>query len=385
MTYRKLIWALVFAAFGFCFSEAARAQTCDPFDPFVCFDPACSDICFYNSIPPPSTMDGTTGSTINCTYQPGGTHTLNIINTTTGNFGEAAKAVCTHTDNSTPPKTTAPATCDFQLQMDGVTLTDCVAGGNCHVTGFCQNVVLPGSTQSGLKVTGSLTCPVGSQICAGNNPCIMNFGIGNPAAPSPTGHLLNNNQCNNVFPAVSGIFSAGQVVDVTVTTDADGAFVSVTDLHKRWCNSGDFANSLAECSVSGVTLGTKEVVTSAVPFQFDVVQTVNTSPTFCKGGKSIDKGGANVEVFGSPTFIVANVDQSLLSCEGAPLTGCTTKDLNNDGFPDLACNVATCPDFGINLGKLPRNADGTVTATCTGELNNSQAILGFGNVAVSPK
>jgi hypothetical protein len=275
--------------------------------------------------------------------------------------------------------------------MDGVTLTNCVAGGNCQVTGFCQNVVKPDAL-TGLKVAGSLTCPVGSPICAGNNPCIMNFGIGNPASPVPAQFkLLNDNQCNNVFPAVSGIFSAGQVVDVTVTTDADGAFVSVTDLHKRWCNSGDFANSLAECTVSGVTLGTKEVVTSAVPFQFDVVQTVNTSPTFCKGGKSIDKGGANVDIFGSPTFNVANVDLSSLFCEGAPLTGCTTKDLNNDGFPDLACNVATCPTFGPTLGTLTTNPDGTVTATCTGELNPpvagqpGTAILGFGNVAVSPK
>src|SRR5262249_23683628 len=148
---------------------------------------------------------------------------------------------------------------------------------------------------------------------------------------------------------------------------------------KRWCNSGDFANSPVDCTPpSGVTRRSGEVATSAVPFNFDVQQTVNTSPTNCKGGKSIDKGGATVHIFGSSTFDVALVDLLISppSCEGAPLTGCTTSNANGDGFPDLTCNVATCPTFGPTLGKLPRNPDGTVTATCTGQLTSGTKALG---------
>ena len=59
MSYRKLISALVFVAFGFCFSGEARAQGCD--NPDFCFDFGI-----------PSTVDNITGSSVKCELQPGG-------------------------------------------------------------------------------------------------------------------------------------------------------------------------------------------------------------------------------------------------------------------------------------------------------------------------
>ena len=53
MSYRKLISALVFVAFGFCFSETARAQDCN--NPDFCFDFGI-----------PVTVDNITGSSITC-------------------------------------------------------------------------------------------------------------------------------------------------------------------------------------------------------------------------------------------------------------------------------------------------------------------------------
>ena len=59
MFYRKLISALVFAAFGFCFSGAAIAQDCN--NPDFCFDWGI-----------PVTVDNITGSSVKCDLQPGG-------------------------------------------------------------------------------------------------------------------------------------------------------------------------------------------------------------------------------------------------------------------------------------------------------------------------
>ena len=59
MTYRKLISALVFAAFGFCFSGAATAQDCN--NPDFCFDFGI-----------PVTVDNFTGSSVSCELEPGG-------------------------------------------------------------------------------------------------------------------------------------------------------------------------------------------------------------------------------------------------------------------------------------------------------------------------
>src|SRR5215831_2278919 len=287
MIYRKLISALVFVVFGFCFAEAARAQSCDPnagdFDPTFCDpnNPQCSLACWIFGCPN-CNMGSTTGSSVDCKLQAGGS---NVLNRNAATFAEITKADCTHTDST---GTTLPVTCDFELVMSGVTLSACTPSGSnssIRATGLCQD--------NGLTVAGKLTCPVGSPICAGNNPCIMNFGI--------DGVARNKTQCENVFPA--DILPAGQVLDVTVTREGstcDGAFVDISEIRKRWCNSGDFANSPVDCTPpSAVTRRSGEVATSAVPFTFDVQQTVNTSPTNCKGGKSIDKGGATVHIFGS--------------------------------------------------------------------------------------
>jgi hypothetical protein len=128
---------------------------------------------------------------------------------------------------------------------------------------------------------------------------------------------------------------------------------------------------------TGVKLTSQEANVSTVPFDFNVRQTVNTSP--CTGGGNQDAGKANIDIFGSNIFTVANVDKSSLACGGSldpaalqvhPLTqlkNCTESgDLNGDGFPDLSCQVATCPDFGPSLANTTANF---VTAFCTGRLN----------------
>jgi hypothetical protein len=125
---------------------------------------------------------------------------------------------------------------------------------------------------------------------------------------------------------------------------------------------------------SGAKLTSGEANASAVPFDFNVRQTVNTSP--CTGGGGQDAGKANIDLFGTNTLILANVDKNSLRCGGSldpnavhplvPLTNCTESNVNNDGFPDLSCQVATCPDFGPSLANPNTNF---VTAFCTGRLN----------------
>jgi len=363
MNYRKLISALIFAAFGFWFSGSATAQD------FNCDNP---DFCFDFGIP--STVDNITGSSVKCDLEPGGAsqpfNTLDIgsgLGTATATFKQTGTATCTHL-----PDNANLGTCAFELTWTGVTTSACTASNSFSAGAFCQD--------NSLTVTGTITCSSG----------VMNLGI--------AGMPRNKNQCEAVFPLLKQgntvILSGGKVLDLSISTDGSagackGPFVAISNVEERYCNSGDLTNGAVDCTPSAgptrTTTPATTVQTSAVPFDFDVVQTVNTSPTFCKGGKNIDKGGANVQIFSSPAFNVANVKLESLSCEGAQLTDCTTKDLNGDGLSDLACNVATCPAFGPNLGKLPRNADGRVTATCTGQLNSGTAIQGIADVAVSPK
>ena len=363
MSYRKLISALVFAAFGFCFSGEARAQGCD--NPDFCFD--------FGDFP--STIDNITGSHVQCDLQSGGSsnpfNTLDIgtgLGTATGTFTQTGTATCTQFPDTGPKKSLG--ICAFELTMTGVTTSACnTANNSFNASAFCQD--------SSLTVTGKITCPPDSAN-------VMNLGI--------AGITRNRNKCEAVFPnGDSTGLPAGKVLDLTVTTEGlplqcQGPFVAISKVKERWCNSGNFLDSAVDCTPpSGVTRRSTENVASAVPFDFDVQQTVNTSPTNCKGGKSIDKGGARVDILGSGTFNVANVNLPLLSCEGAQLHDCTPGDLNGDGFSDLACQVATCPTFGPALGALPRNPDGTVTATCTGQLNSETVILGIADVSVSPK
>src|SRR5262249_49238521 len=154
----------------------------------------------------------------------------------------------------------------------------------------------------------------------------------------------------------------------------------VSAIAERYCNDG-FLGSGVDCNpTGGVIRATTEATTvnpSAVPFDFEVTQTVNTSPTFCKGGSPNDKGQARVNIFGTAnTFDVANINPSSLECEGAPLTCDQPTDVSSppDGILDLPCRVNTCPTFGPALGQLPRIAPGVVSATCTGQLNSGTQI-----------
>ena len=145
-------------------------------------------------------------------------------------------------------------------------------------------------------------------------------------------------------------------------------------------SSGNFINATAACiSSTGVIRKSTQLAVPTVPFDLNVRQTINTSP--CTGGGNLDRGKGNIDIFGSNTFNVGNIDQSKqasqkLQCEGAPLVCGAATDLNGDGFLDLPCQVATCPIFGPALGTLPLNPDGTVAVTCTGQLKSGTQILG---------
>ena len=362
MSYRKLISALVFAAFGFWFSGEARAQGCD--NPDFCWDFGI-----------PSVVDNITGSSVKCVLDPGGaSQPFNTLDIGTGpgtadaTFTQTGTATCTHLPNGPSNET-----CAFELTMAGVTTSTCTTSNSFNAGAFCQD--------NSLTVTGKITCPSG----------VMNLGI--------AGMPLNKNQCEAVFPLLKQgntvILPAGKVLAMSITTDGStgackGPFVAISNVAERYCNSGDLTNGAVDCTPQAgptrTTTPETTVQTSVVPFDFDVPQTVNTSPTFCKDRKAIDKGAAKLNIFGSNFFDVDNVDQGSLLCAGASLACDPAADLNGDGILDLPCRVNTCPAFGPNLGLLPRNDDRTVTATCTGKLNSSGTpILGMADVDVSPK
>lgn len=368
MSYRKLISALVFVAFGFCFSETARAQDCN--NPDFCFDFGI-----------PVTVDNITGSSITCDLQPGGAsepfNNLDIgsgLGTSTATFTQTGTAKCTQV-----PDVGAKfplGTCAFNLTMTRVTTSSCDTESNSFNASLrCQDIVGGGgptlTSTITPTVTGTITCPPGS----GN---VINLGV---AGITGTG----TDTCENVFPAGNGLL-AGQVLDLTVTTkgQCQGAYVSISSLKERYCNGG-FVNGPVDCTpIEGPTRTTNPATTilpTAMTFDFDVRQTVNTKP--CKGPN--DQGNANIDILGSNSFDVADMNVSSVRCEGAPLFQCMTKDTNHDGIPDLACKVNTCPTFGPALGKLEKNPDGrTVTAICTGLLKSGQAIQGLDDVRVTP-
>jgi hypothetical protein len=365
MFYRKLISALVFAAFSFCFTEAARAQGCD--NPDFCFDFGI-----------PSTVDNITGSSVTCTLLPGGTsNPINLLDIgtlgkPTATFTQDGMATCTHLPNGTDL-----GTCAFHLKMEGVTTSECNTANNSFNAGaFCQDKTL--------QVHGTLTCP-------GHG--VMNLSIGGAMATNGS-TARNKNNCENVFPAdptVTGL-PAGKVLDLTITTQGSaagfctGPFVAISNVKERWCNSGadssgDFINGPVNCvSSTGLKLTSQEANASAVPFDFNVRQAVNTSP--CGGGGKVDRGQANIDVFGSNTFNVANIDlrsadqgnPNPLACEGQTLVCGTATDLNRDGFLDLPCQAATCPFFGPALASPGATQ---TTATCTGQLKSGTQILGI--------
>lgn len=351
MSYRKLISALVFAAFGFYFSEPARAQCDNP------------DYCGAGD---GGAFDNIIGSSVNCTPIPGGEIKLSPGDGTATDpptFHQVGQATCRQN-----PGNINLGTCTIDVTMTGVKLSACV-NNMLTATAFCQDPV---------EVLGTLTCASG----------IMNLGI--------AGFQRNANKCADVFSFDQNLpnLVAGQILFFTVTTQPDpggqactGKSVLMSDVQEKMCNSGppSFNNPEPDCLPGGgITRRSTVQLDTAVPFEFDVRQTVNTSPTNCKGGKNIDKGSATLEVSGSHILHVSDITTPV-TCEGEDLV-CDTppSDLNGDGFPDLSCKIATCPNFGPNLAKLPKNPDGTVTASCRGQLNSGQAILGFGNIAVSP-
>jgi hypothetical protein len=369
MCYRKLILVLVFAAFSFCFTGAARAQ-CD--NPDFCSDPGI-----------PVTVDNITGSSVQCDLKPGGAsqpfNQLNIgagFGTATGTFFQSGTAKCKHL-----PDKADLGVCKFELTWTGVTISAC-NNNSFTASGSCTDLSLFG-LGGDLAVTGTVTCPDST------NPTfnLMNLGIGG----------LTQNQCNQVFPAIkkgnTTIVDAGIVLELTITTEGScqGPYVAISALTERYCNDRflGLVEGSVDCTPGGPNPTTdpgSAVTPSAVPFDFAVTQTVNTSPTFCKGGNPIDKGQAKIEIFGAANFDVANIDQSSLTCEGAPLSCDPATDLNGDDILDLPCRVNTCPTFSINIGQLPRIAPGVVSATCTGQLLNSGTqIVGVADVDVSPK
>lgn len=352
MSYKNLISALVFAAFGFCLSEAAKAQECD--NPDFCFDFGF-----------PSTIDNLTGSHVLCDLDSGGSNPNNTLDigagfgTATATFTQTGTANCTYYPDV--GSSTDLGTCAFNLAMTGVTTSACTAATKSFTAGaFCQD--------GSLTVTGTLTCPPGSTN-------IMNLGI--------AGMTRNRHNCETVFPSGDSTgLPAGKVLDFTINTDSStctGPYSAISPIKERWCNSGDLLDSAVDCTPSsGPIRASTQVATSAVPFDLNVRQSVNTS--LCSGGGTKDKGQANIDIYGSNAFNVNNIDvknnANPLACEGQTLVCGKASDLNGDGFLDLPCQAVTCPIFGPALGDLPLNPDGTVTVTCTGQLKFGTAILG---------
>jgi hypothetical protein len=357
MFYRKLIATLVFAAFGFCFSGAATAQDCN--NPDFCFDWGI-----------PVTVDNFTGSSVECELEPGGAsnpfNTLDIgsgLGTATATFTQKGAANCIR-----KPSNASLGACTFELTWTGVTTTTCM-NNSFSAKGSCGD--------GNLAVTGTIKC--GSKT--------MNLGIA-----GITGY--GTDTCKNVFPALDNGLLKGQVLDFTVTTEGTqctGPFVAISDVKERYCNSGEPSSypGAVDCTpspdVKRTTNPATTVLTSAVSFDFDVRETVNMK---CNGNK---QGNVNIDILGSASFDVANVDTSSLFCGGsvepadlAPLSHCMIQDKNHDGFPDLACKADACPNFAPGLAPSAQN--GTATALCTGHLLQSGTeIVGISDVKVTPK
>jgi hypothetical protein len=348
MFRRKLLMALFFVGLISLLAPSARAQD------FSCDNP---DFCFDFGIP--STVDNITGSSVQCALQPGGaSDPFNALHISTGEgdpntFTQTGTAKCKQL-----PGNADLGTCTFQLTITDVNISECT-DNSFTATAFCS---LDEGGRSG-NVTGTITCASG----------VMNVGvvISNPYA-----------SCVTVFPSHNGL-ADGQLLDLTVKTKGSdagactGPFVSISDVKERYCNSGEPSSEPGDPDCTPATGPTRTTnpdttaLSSALSFDFNVRQTVNT-----KCDPKHDNGKANIDIFGSSSFGVDEINQGSLLCGGAPLQGCVKTDVNLDGFTDLACKVNTCPTFAPALGKLPRNPDGTVTATCTGQLNSTTAILG---------
>ena len=227
-SYRNLISAVIIAAFGFCFSGEARAQGCD--NPDFCFDFGF-----------PSTIDNFTGSNVQCTLLPGGTSDpinkldIGTLGQPTAIFTQDGTADCTYTATGSPtPPPTDLGTCQFHLEMRGVTTTTCNTATNSFTaSAFCQD--------NTLQVDGFITG------CSNVDPPTNTLKLGIGGAMATNGSTARNkNNCENVFPtdlAVTGL-PKGKVLDLTIRTGGSaagactGPFVAISNVKERWCNGG---------------------------------------------------------------------------------------------------------------------------------------------------
>jgi hypothetical protein len=396
MPYRKLISALVFALFGICFSRAATAQDCN--NPDFCFDFGI-----------PVTVDNFTGSSVSCVLDPGGAgdpfNQLNIgagLGTATGTFHQTGTATCKRVPNKGKP--IPLGACTFELTWTGVSLSSCDPESNSfNASLLCQNIGGGG----GPTVTGKITPTVTGKITCPDSKQVVKLGIA-----GITG--IRSDTCTDVFPAING-FQKGQVLDFTVITkgahQCTGPFVAISNVRERYCNGG-FNSGPVDCTpIEGPEIdgeGDNHDVVAALSRldkrflgrqeernggKEDEVRTRTTNPLttvlpsvvpFDFKCRPNDRGNANIDILGSASFDVADIIVSSLRCEGVPLHDCVTKDVNYDRFPDLACKIDTCPTFGPELGQLPKNPHGTVTAICTGLLKSGQGIQGLQEVRVTP-
>ena len=191
MFYRKLISALVFAAFGFCFSGAAIAQDCN--NPDFCWDFGI-----------PVTVDNFTGSSVSCVLDPGGAgDPFNTVHLSTGpydppTFTQKGTATCTQFPDEGP--SIPLGTCTFDLTWTGVRLSSCDPKTNSfNASLFCQDIGGGG----GPTVTGKITPTVTGQITCPDSKQVIELGIA-----GITG--IGRDTCADVFPAVNG-FQKGQV------------------------------------------------------------------------------------------------------------------------------------------------------------------------------
>src|SRR4030095_6899213 len=268
---KKLFFtALVVAVFGFYFFSEADAQ-CDP-DDALCVS------WFFDC--PNCNMGSTTGSTVDCTFVSGGA--INTVKkdpppaTTTGTFEQTGTAQCVHHPDKGPAQNLGA--CDFEFSMSGGTVNGCAATDDtCDVKASCVG--------TDPTVGGKLTCA----------SRVLFFVLSKN---------LSDNQCTNLFPLepVTLGLAAGQLLHASYIKNA-GLFVTIGQTRVRGCNADD-PNGDCGPGNKGASGGSSE---GGVPFEFAFRQTVNTSPGFCRKG-DVDRGNINMDVFGSSTFSVANVD-----------------------------------------------------------------------------
>jgi hypothetical protein len=197
---------------------------------------------------------------------------------------------------------------------------------------------------------------------------------------------LPNGKCGDVFPATTQL-AEGQVLNVTAIVEGlscNGQLVEHGPIVIRYCNSGKFDPTIAsKCIFPGKQVAKITGTTSVfIPVAVEVSpETVNVK---CSPNK--DQGDVRFTIFGGELLDVTRINQSSLQIEGVPLppSSCDSPTfVNSDTFPDLTCQIPSCPDLGPALAGH-KNADGTVDITIMGSLMSGTAILGEDRVKTSP-